>query len=106
MEEEEEERRGGASGRPHMHLTPTIINNLDPSRLPLCQTARLRVLFRPRASLYGQFRACRQLEEGGGHSCTHTLGTAAPLPHTGFICTPGNTLSRLKPSVRCSYAFL
>ena len=58
-------------------MTPPKVNTLDPPRLPLCQTARLRVLFRPRASLYGQFCACRQLEEGGGHSCTHALGTAA-----------------------------
>jgi len=105
IEEEEKERRGGASGRPCTHLTQPKVNTLDPPRLPLCRTARLRVLFRPRASLYGQFCACRQLEEGGGHSCTHALGTAAPLPHTGFMCMPDNTLSRLKPSARC-YALL
>jgi len=82
-----------------------MVNKLDTPRLPLCQTARLRVLF-PRASLYGQFRACRQLEEGGGHSCTHALGTAAPLPHIGFVRTPDNALFTLKPSARCSYALL
>ena len=105
IEEEEEEMRGWASGCPRNPLTPPI-NILDPSRLPLCQTARLCVLFRPRASLYGQFCACRRLEEGGGHSCTHALGTAAPLPHTGFMRTPANKISRLKPSARCSYALL
>jgi len=86
IEEEEEERRSGASISTRTHLTPAKFNTLDPPRLPLCQTARLRVLFRPRTSLYGQFCACRQLEEGGGHSCTHALGTAAPLPHTGCTC--------------------
>jgi len=104
MKKEEEERRDGASGRTRMHLAPPEVNTLDPPRLLMCQTARLRVLCRPRASLYGQFCACRHLEEGGGHSCTHALGTAAPLPQTGFMCTPDNTLSRLKPSARCSYA--
>ena len=65
IEAEEEERRNGASGRPRTHLTPLRVNNPDLTRLPLCQTARLRVLFWRRASLYGQFCACRQLEEGG-----------------------------------------
>ena len=43
---------------------------------------------KPRASAcyFGpaRFCACRHLEEGGGHTCAHALGTAAPLPHTGF----------------------
>ena len=89
IEEEEEERRGGDSGRRRTHLTPPKVNTLDPPRLPLCQTARLRVLFRPCASLYGQFCACPHLEEGGGHSCAHTLGATTPPSHTGFsIRTP------------------
>ena len=67
--------------------------------------AHQRVI-RSRASRYGQFCACRHLEEGGGQCCAHALGTAPPLPHTGFMCTPDKALGRLKPSARCSYALL
>ena len=86
-----------------------VFCTLDPPRLPLCQTARLCVLVRPRASFYCQFCACRHLEEGGecpGHSCAHALGTTAPLLHAGVMHMTDSTLSRLKLSVRCRYALL
>jgi len=97
-------QRRRASERPRTHQPPPKVETQDPPRLPLFQNARLCVLFWPRASLYGQFCACRHLEEGGGHSCAHALGTAALLPRTAFMLTPDNTLSRHKPSARCSCA--
>jgi len=67
---EEEESWGVRGGEvewdlwsPRTHLTPPKGNNLDPPRLPLCQTARLCVLFRPCDSLYGQY--CAAYTYGG-----------------------------------------
>ena len=106
-------RRDGASGRPRTHLPPSKKkgNTLDPPLLPLCQIVRLCVIFRPRASLYGQFCVCRHPEEDGGHSCAHALGTAAPPSHAGFTRTPDKTFFQAQGVgalhlYRCSYALV
>jgi len=68
---------------------------------------RLDLLFRPRASLYGQFCVCRLLQDGVGHSCAHALCTVALLALTAFVRIPDNSLCilsvgalQLRPPVR------